>query len=93
MAKSFLVRCDRTQTIRTSKGDIRRMVKCDLTVSQLAGGEFRCFKCPASPTRVDHWLTADPRDMLLHVVDHLTAGAVVPVSELDGLIREAARWA
>ena len=85
---SFLARAPRTGRLLTGQGVVE-LEKCDVTVSRLASGEYRCFKCPSMPG--GHWLSPDAGEALLHAVDHLAAGLAVPAEGLKKLAGEALR--
>ena len=90
MSRAFLSRSAKALTFSAPGGARRRVERCDVTVSLLATGEYRCYQCPAA-AGLSSYLTRDPGDMLLHAVDHMRSGLVVPADGLKALAEEALR--
>lgn len=81
--KNFLQRCKKESVWRRPDGKMVTSLPCDLTVTRLTNGTYRCYDCPAGG---ESWHCAELEDMILHVADHMLAGCRVPVDRVFRLV-------
>lgn len=83
--KNFMTRQRRDAVWRRPDGMLVERPACDLTISRLKNGFYRCFDCPGV---AGNWVCVEVEDMILHAVDHMLAGSKVPADKVKRLVDE-----